>query len=245
MKAVIRRALRSLGWDLYRYPQSCEKVDAHLAQLFSRWQFDLVLDVGANAGQFGREVRSAGYSGRLISFEPIPEMADRLKALAAKDPRWMVFHTALGREQTVLPLNVMKSNDFSSFLNPNEECGKTFRDGSQIERVVPVSVRRLDEMLPECLSASGSLGQSILLKIDTQGFDDAVLDGASGCLDRVAAIMTEVAVRPLYKGAIRYLDSIARLENLGFELTGLFPVTRDEQLRVIEFNCVMVRPLSD
>ncbi len=139
-------------------------------------------------------------------------------------------------------MNVMKSSDFSSFLAVNDECRKTFTDGSQVERVIEVPVRRLDDVLPECLTAARSEGRSILLKMDTQGYDDAVLDGASGCHDRVAAIMTEVSVRPLYSGASRYLESIARLESLGFDLTGLFPVTRDEQLRVLEFNCVMVRP---
>ena len=242
MKAILRRTLRSLGWDVFRYPQSCEKIDAHLAQLFARRRFDLVLDVGANLGQFGREVRRAGYPGPMVSFEPIPEVAARLKETVASDPKWVVYQYALGRSDGSLPFNVTKSTDFSSFLKPDLECGKTFSEGSLIERVIEVPVRRLDGLLFECQTVVRSSGQSILLKMDTQGFDDAVLDGAAGCLDGVTGVITEVSVRPLYTGAQRYLEAIARLEHLGFELTGLFPVNRDSELRILEFNCVMLRP---
>jgi hypothetical protein len=53
--------------------------------------------------------------------------------------------------------------------------------------------------------------------------------------------LTAVSVRPVYDGMPGYWDVIERLNALGFELSALFPVTLDDKLRVIEFDCVMIR----
>ena len=241
MKSFVRNILHSLGWEMYRYPQACERMEPHLKMIFARQPIDLLLDVGANEGQFATEARSLGYRGPIVSFEPIPEMVQLLKSKASADGKWSVVPTALGRANETKQFHITKSSDFSSLRAPNAECKSVFVDGGTVERVIDVTVKRLADVLPECLSLSGSSGRSILLKMDTQGSDNEVLDGAEPILDRVCGVISEVVVRPLYDGSTRYLEQIARLERWGFELTGLFPVSRDPQLRVIEFNCVMFK----
>ncbi len=106
-------------------------------------------------------------------------------------------------------------------------------------RVVEVELRRLDSVLD---SLTMDIPQpNIYLKIDTQGYDLNVLDGATRVLDRVLAFQAEVSVKPVYEATPNYLEAIAAMSDLGYELTGLFPVARDNALRVVEFDCVMVR----
>src|SRR5512132_480081 len=77
-----RRTRRAVAPDLL--------VHDHLRGLFERYAIDCVLDVGANVGQYGTELRHAGYRGRLLSFEPVPAPAARRRQAAAGDPEWTV-----------------------------------------------------------------------------------------------------------------------------------------------------------
>ncbi len=67
-----------------------------------------------------------------------------------------------------------------------------------------------------------------------------VIRGATRCLDRIAALQIELSIRQVYKGAPSYLDALGELGALGFQITGMFPVQRDPQLRVVNFDCVMI-----
>jgi hypothetical protein len=101
-----------------------------------------------------------------------------------------------------------------------------------------VDVRRPDDMWPSMVEGASP----VYLKMDTQGWDGEVLEGASGVIDQVAALQTEVSVKAIYDGMPPWRESLQRLERLGYELSGLFPVTLDRRLRVIGFDCVAVRP---
>ena len=58
---------------------------------------NLVLDVGANTGQFGRSLRNRGYAGRIISFEPVKEAFTALENAARGDDLWTTSNLALAR----------------------------------------------------------------------------------------------------------------------------------------------------
>jgi hypothetical protein len=68
-----------------------------------------------------------------------------------------------------------------------------------------------------------------------------VVRGATGCLDRIAALQVELSIRHVYQGTPHYLEAIAELTGLGFEVTGLYAVQRDSALRVVNIDCTMVR----
>ena len=50
----------------------------------------------------------------------------------------------------------------------------------------------------------------VYLKLDTQGTDLDVVEGASGALEAVDALQSEVAVRPIYEGVPELAQSLAR-----------------------------------
>ena len=82
-----------------------------------------------------------------------------------------------------------------------------------------VPLRRLDRVAPDFLDGA----KAVLLKIDTQGFEDRVLSGAAGVIDRITAIQTELSLVPLYAGQPLFDDMRAKIEAMGFVLFAVFP----------------------
>jgi FkbM family methyltransferase len=227
-----RRTRRQVGPDLLLHE--------HLRLLFERYAVDCVLDVGANAGQYAAELRQAGYRGRLLSFEPVPQLCVRLRAAAAGDAAWTVHPIALGRQAGVAELNVTRHDVFTSFREPLPFAGQRFGEGTEVARRERVAVRRLEDVLDELLG--GGPPPRCFLKMDTQGYDLEVFAGLGRWARHVVGLQSEVAAIALYTGMPRMAEAIAHYEAAGFELTGLFPVSRDEPTgRVIEFDCVLVR----
>jgi FkbM family methyltransferase len=212
--------------------------DEHLSWLLDRLKISHVIDVGANLGQFALSLRSAGYRGRISSFEPVKANYELLRDAAASDPAWDVHHLALGAEPGELDINVTGSTAFSSFHKPaqysSERFGKAAVGVAYTEKVL---VERLDRL-------SDRLGISqrsrLFLKMDTQGFDVEVFRGAEGLLDRIYGLQSEVSVMPIYEHMPDYISALTAYREKGFEPTGFFPVTRDpERLVVIEYDCFM------
>ena len=92
----------------------------HLRTLFESLQVQCVLDVGANKGQYRDFLRlEVGYTGKIISFEPIENNVKILQERANADNNWVILDYALGSSPGNFPINVMTSDVFSSFLNPD------------------------------------------------------------------------------------------------------------------------------
>jgi len=131
--------------------------DLELAALFDACDVNLVLDVGANRGQFASRLRSdIGYNGDIYSFEPVSSAYALLESASADDPRWRVFKLALGSQAATMKINVTDTSEFSSFLAPNERCDDYFKDESKVGRQETVQTTRLDTFLDNTVSALDS-----------------------------------------------------------------------------------------
>jgi FkbM family methyltransferase len=238
----MRNLLRRRGFELVRVSRGLRAeslLALHLSKLFPVYGVDLVLDVGARIGDYGLWLRVNGYSGTIISFEPVSGSFATLSARADADPHWHAIQTALGSVHGTASINVTRQTVFCSFLSPNQFAFDELGDGPEIDYVEEVATNRLDGLLPELLERYRS--KSVYLKMDTQGWDLEVLAGATGVLDHIVAFQSEVCVLPIYSGMPALKDSLARFRELQFSLSGLFPVTLDSRNRVIEFDCVCVR----
>jgi len=117
---------------------------------------------------------------------------------------------------------------------------RNFESQNSIARHEVVQIGTLDDAMSEVELEYGS--RRPYLKLDTQGYDLHVLDGGRRAMNRIMAMQLEASVKPIYSGMPDHPRAIAYAEALGFELSGMFPVTVDEQLCVVEYDCVMVRP---
>jgi FkbM family methyltransferase len=248
LKAVCRRLLSLELMRIGQHAYACIpsgaiheawfNLDVQRQQLFRRLQVDLVIDVGANTGQFGTAIRRS-YSGEILSFEPSSATFGRLEETTAADPLWRISRCALGQETGQLELKLSPHSVFNSFLAANDYCEERFGSGSRPVSSETVEVRRLDEVAPELVPAITE--RRIFVKLDTQGFDLQAFLGMKGILDSVVAFQSEVSVRALYEGAPGWLQSLGVYEAAGFKIAGLVPVVVDQSGYPIEYDCLMVR----
>ena len=92
----------------------------YIRKLIDEFEISLILDVGANIGQFGTSMRELGYTGTLVSFEPVAAQFAKLKAAASGDPNWITLNCAAGVADETKSINVMSSSVFSSFNAPSK-----------------------------------------------------------------------------------------------------------------------------
>jgi FkbM family methyltransferase len=212
----------------------------HIAWVLRELAVNCVLDVGGNRGQFGLRLRDAGYDGRIVSFEPLPHLAEQLHQHADKDPAWHVVHHALGDEETEAEMTVVAAGGATSSLLPVSEFGRKWSPRLEGIRKESVPVRRLENVFDDAIA--GIEEPRVFLKMDTQGYDLRVFQGAGERIQDVLGLQSEISCVPLYDGMPRMPEAVTAYESAGFETTGIFPVTRDnEHLRAIELDIVMIR----
>ena len=236
---VIRRRSRRRHWFEREKALTSYAVGEHVAAVLDKYRVNLVLDVGANRGQYAKRLRRAGYRGRIASFEPVPDVFERLRQAAAGDPRWSVHPYALGREDTVTSMHVVPGT-LSSVLAPSDFGAERYAQ-LRAPAAQRVEVRRLDGLLDEL--TAGLEDPRPYLKLDTQGYDVEVFQGAGERVRHFVAMQSELALMQIYEGMPRLPEALALYEASGFEVTALYPVSRETATaRVLEFDCVMVRP---
>lgn len=241
LKALVRRSARTVGLEIVSRRGLWDRVfNAALTRVFESLNIDFVLDIGANKGQFRDRLRhEVDYQGPIVSVEPLSHNVARLRQRAESDPHWTIEALALGRENGIREINVMKSDVFSSFLRPNAESDRAFAGQNEILRRESVRVETLDDFI-ERLRGKFDFRRPYL-KLDTQGFDLEILRGGEKALNAMAALQTEASIVPIYDGMPNYLESIEYLRARDFDLSWIAPVTQDSRLRLIEVDCVMIR----
>ena len=225
MKSSLKDALRSLaeatGLEVRKTSvYSSQKLRHRL--LFSQLHIDLVLDVGANTGQFARQCRAAGYSGKILSFEPSAAAHAALLRSAASDPLWTVAdRMALGAANGETEINIAV-NSYSSSILPMLDAHRSAAPNSAYIQKERVPLRRLDDV-----PAATVPGHEIFLKLDVQGYESHVLAGAIRVLTQSVALQLEMSLIPLYEGETLMPQMHANLAAQGFALWDLEPSFRD------------------
>jgi FkbM family methyltransferase len=220
LKHRLRLGLRRLGVDFERYPSGDPMFS--VVRLLEHFGTNCVVDVGANSGGFASTIRSLGYSGRIVSLEPLSGPFELLAAKAAKDPDWEALRVAAGDEDSDIRINIAGNGGASSSILAMLD---THADAAPESRYVGTEVvpqRRLDGLLPKFGIESS---HKAFLKLDVQGYEAAVLDGAVELLGAgaITGIQMELSLVPLYAGAITYKEGLDRAERLGMSLMGLIP----------------------
>lgn len=228
-------ALRlAIAGRVHQYPE----VHA-LRRFLTAFAVDCVFDVGANRGQYATMLRKdAGFRGAILSFEPNPDIFAELQRRAASDRKWHVFNMALSDFDGTASFNIMAADQFSSLKRPSDRQDAIFAERNRVTRTVDMQCRRLEGLLPELVAAHGFTAP--FLKMDTQGHDLAVCEGAGAALAQMKGVQTELGVRPIYEGGTAYRAMIDWLGERGFAPSAFFANNKGHFPLLVEMDGIFV-----
>ena len=235
-KALIRKLARKMGYVIAAYDAMRDPL-AIRNTLFETLGIDVVLDVGANAGQYATHLRATGYQGRIVSFEPLTSAYKTLAAAAAHDPKWTTCNCALGSEDGTSEIHLSSNSWSSSLLDILPEHTRAAPDSRYVAKEV-ITVKTLDSLFDEHVSA----GEKVFLKIDTQGYTKHVLNGANNSMSRISGVFVEMSLVPLYAGEPLIGEVISMLYEMGFVLRAIEPEFTDRKnSRLLQVNGLFAR----
>ena len=215
LKMTLHDTAHRFGYDIVRFsPHYFYR--ARRSQVIKHCGVDVVLDVGANRGQYAAEIRKDGFAGRLVSFEPVAASFDDLSRSARQDQNWVAIRTAVGAHDGEITMKVSEDSVSSSILTVCNALTAVAPRARQTG-VETVPITRLDTIADRVLKQS----KTPLLKIDVQGYEKHVLEGLGSAIERIACIEVELSMRPLYEGEGEFIDILNWLADKGFDLISL------------------------
>jgi FkbM family methyltransferase len=237
MKKLIKKIARQFGIEISRYTPANSDM-AKIQTMLSLNKIDLVLDVGANTGQYAQSIRLGGYKEKIVSFEPLSSAYNELTHISKNDPHWIIApRMAIGKQEAETAINI-SDNSVSSSIMPMLKKHLNAAPESHYIGTEKTTVSRLDAVAPEYIYES----KSIYLKIDTQGFEEQVLDGANGIMQKIKCMQIELSLVPLYEGQLLFIDMIKKLTILGYDLHGILPGFTDKKTgRLLQMDGIFFR----
>lgn len=228
MKNLFKNIIHNFGFDIVKYyPEPLERARAINSQqkgakfikILTFNEIDLVLDVGANTGQFASHLFEIGYQGKVVSFEPLSSAYDQLLEKSKSNSRWQIAsQCAIGDSNGEIEINIANNSESSSIL-PMLEAHLDAAPRSAYIGSEKVPIVKLNDIADQYINDY----HNILLKIDTQGYEYQVLKGAEKILPKLKGIHLELSLVPLYEGQPSFDFMLAFLEDQGFALYSLSP----------------------
>ena len=219
----VRSIARRAGTAVSRTDLALDSKRQLVNQLESH-RVSIVLDVGANSGQYSSGLRRAGYKGRIVSFEPLSGPFSILESKASADPLWDCQRYALGDVDGTISVNVAGNAGESSSVLPMLKSHQDAYPPANYIGTEDVRINRLDSVMPAILRPT----DVTFLKIDVQGFEKQVLAGSKSTLnEHCVGMQLELSFLPLYQGGMLIPEALDLVYSLGFTLTGLQPCFTD------------------
>jgi len=198
-----------MGVDIHRHHPEADR----LAWL-SKLNIQTVFDIGANVGQFAQEIRQTLPGAQIYSYEPLKECFNTLTSSFAYDSKFQAFNYALGEKSEEITMNKSSYTPSSSLLRMADSHKKLFphtKDSSP----ETISVRRLDDVWAQLKPT-----KEILIKVDTQGYEDKVIAGGITSFKQARVILIEASFVRLYETQPLFDDIYQKIQSFGFSYHG-------------------------
>jgi|ERR1035441_4703265 FkbM family methyltransferase len=215
-KRFIQHGLNRVGYEVRRFaPPAPDALKPYT------WLRNLkirsVIDVGANVGEFSSLMLQLFPECRVVAFEPLEECAERLRTRlrSVAGSRGCVVQKACGDKNGQAILHASSHTHISSLY---DIAPINFRFWPRIEgsfRQVSVPLVTLDSE-----TATMTLADPLLTKIDVEGFTKPVLTGGRATVGRSEVVVIECSFVELYKGQVLFDWVHDFMRELGFRYAG-------------------------
>jgi FkbM family methyltransferase len=178
----------------------------------------VVMDVGANVGQFSRDLRRNHFKGTIFSFEPVHSTFQVLSKNFRNDSGWVGLQLGVGSSEGKLDIQISANSGLStSFMDMESNHLENFPNSVFIG-LETVEVTTLSKQI----SQLGIDPNSLAVKIDVQGFELEVLKGLISELKDVKCLLIEASLIPLYVGEPTFKELIDFLNLHNHEVKDMF-----------------------
>lgn len=234
IKEAVKKLFNILGFHIEYYPKLVLK---SRIDLINTHNIKTIIDVGANKGQYAKEMRELGFKGDIISFEPLKEAYSILAQESNKDKKWYIHNFALGSSNEVLEINVASNLASSSIL----EMEKSHIEALPYIKYVSkekINLRQLDNVWNDLIAEHP---KEYYLKIDTQGFENEVLKGSENVLAHIKGIQLEMSLTTLYSNEWLFDEMYDYLKKKGYQLSGLEPQFYDTNGKLLQMDGIFYK----
>ncbi|HPI30848.1 MAG TPA: FkbM family methyltransferase [Bacteroidales bacterium] len=207
-------------------------VKAHLAKINGPL---ICIDVGAHRGDFIKELSTCVELEKAILIEPIPEMVEILKEKFA-NKNYLIFQNVISdidKSEKDFLINEMPAT--SSLFEFNKEMEELNNINTNVKNKQKVITRTMDSIVLE-----SKLKKIDILKIDVQGAEHLVINGAKETLKKTKFAYIELSFKPLYKGSSVFHEIYKLMENLGFIMVEISPGYRSSLNEILQVDAFFV-----
>lgn len=234
---ILKKLFKKLGYDVVRLSGGLGHGTAEneLLKILKSVNTDLVLDIGANKGQFGSALYNYGYQGKMLSFEPLSKMHELLKNEAGKHNGWTVYdRCCIGENEGTTTINVSNLVGNSSILDIKSTqynvAQSHYVDKEDVPQITLASLNNNDLV---------SAAKNIFVKMDIQGYEHFVLSQVPNTSYRINGFYLELSLVKLYDNQEDYLYICKQLRDFGYDLVYIEPESIRSG-RMIQFNGVFL-----
>ena len=199
-----------------------------LLSCLTHQEFQTVVDIGANRGQFALAARQYFPAAKIVSFEPLKEPASIFRRVFNSDPKVVLHEIAIGPAEGEMTIHVSRQDDSSSLL-PITSLQNQLFPGTGEKEVRTIKVNPLDAVLN-----SKDIEMPALLKLDVQGYERQALEGCKSLLRMFSCVYVECSFVELYSGQSLAHEIITYLDHFGFALSGVYNLSYDRSGKAIQ-----------
>jgi FkbM family methyltransferase len=222
---LIKPALNGLVVDTYQ-------------QLNNPWfhnlKIDTVIDIGANIGRTVVTFNELLPKARIHAFEPLPNCYEQLCKRTSQLTNCSTYNIALGANKDKLKMNLSSHNPSSSLLTMSQLHSQAFPFTADSTEVL-VDIIPLDDLKIDT-------GNSLLIKLDVQGYEDIVISGGLETFSKAKIIVLEVSYEPLYENQVLFDGIYSIMSKLNFKFAGTLGNLKDPRTgKIIEADAIFMR----
>jgi FkbM family methyltransferase len=181
-------------------------------------EIKLVLDIGANMGQYGVILRASGYSENIWSFEPVLNSYLKLEKKSKKDSKWSVYNYAVAGTSETKNFYVYDNFGMASSFSKPEGGRNELTDGTKIVETIELVPIKFSELLEKASKKFSSYA----IKMDIQGFEGVLLNSVK-LPTQVKVIQIEISIFSFYENTPDLTDIFHLLRDQEFKLLGFIP----------------------
>lgn len=217
IKRIIKNILRYYGKEVVPYNDYEKRFEPVKFNWLKSFNIQTIIDVGASDGGYAKKIRAIFPQAKIYSFEAILESYQHLSKKFSNDPNFKAFNICLNNYNGNCDFFINEYKGSSSLFH----MSKLHKDAypfTQKYYAINTECKRLDTFIEE---NALNFEDNILLKLDVQGAEWNVLEGAEKILQRVKVVFMEVSFNKLYDNSILFTETIIRMKQLGFKVAGI------------------------